>query len=61
MSSIEVVLRNVRKVSVRKHALLWGSGGMSPLPGKYNLEFRTSEMASAGFSSQGSAFVVIQL
>ena len=29
-----MVLHNVRKVSVRKHALLGGSGGMLP-PGKF--------------------------
>ena len=29
------VLRKVRKVSMRKHALLWGSVGMPPLQGKF--------------------------
>ena len=59
------------KVSVRKHALLGGSGGMSP---RKILEFRTSEIASAGFSGRvsvaktripmqysGSTLVAIQL
>ena len=32
---IPTVLRNVRKVSVRKHALLGGSGGIPPPPGKF--------------------------
>ena len=59
------------KVSVRKHPLLGGSGGMPP---RKILEFRTSEIASAGFSGRvsvakiripmqysGNALVAIQL
>ena len=64
------------KVSVQKHALLGGSGGMPcpPPPPRKSLEFRTSEIASAGFLGRvsaakiripiqysGSALVAIQL
>ena len=64
-----MVLRNVWKVSLRKHALLGESGGMPP-PSRKTLEFRTSEIASAGFSGQvrvakiihiSSALLAIQL
>ena len=41
-----MVLHNVWKVSVWKHAILGCSGGMPPR------KFRTSEIASAGFSGQ---------
>ena len=55
------VLRKVRKVSMQKHALLWGSVGMlPPLPRKF-LEFRTSEIASAGFSGQVSVAKIIHI
>ena len=43
------------KVSVRKHTLLGGSGGMP------HLEFRTSEIASAGFSGQVSVAKIIHI
>ena len=49
------VLRNVQKVSVWKHALLGGSGGMPPQ------EFRTSKIASAGFSGQVSVAKIIHI
>ena len=43
------MLRNVRKVSV-KHALF--KGGLGGCPTRKILEFRISEIASAGFSDQ---------
>ena len=43
------------KVSVRKHTLLGGSGGMP------HLEFRTSKIASAGFSGQVSVAKIIHI
>ena len=55
-----MVLCNVRKVSVWKHALLGGSGGMPPHPRKI-LEFRTSDIASTGFSGQVSVAKIIHI
>ena len=53
-----IVLRNVRKVSVQKHTLLGGSGGMLP---RKIVEFRSSETASAGFSGQVSVAKIIHI
>ena len=43
---------------MRKHALIEGSGGMPP---RKILEFRTSDIASAGFSGQVSVAKIIHI
>ena len=43
---------------MRKHALLGGPGGKPP---QENFEFRTSEIASAGFSGQVSVAKIIHI
>ena len=55
------MLRIVRKVTVRKRALLGGSEGMPPLPPKKILDFRTSEIASAEFLGQVSVTKIIHI
>ena len=49
------MLCNVQKISVRKDTLLGGSGGMP------HQEFRTSEVASAGFLGQVSIAKIIHI
>ena len=50
------------KVSMWKHALLEGSGGMPPPPPPRKiLELRTSEIASAGFSGQVSVVKIVHI
>ena len=53
-----MVLCNVRKVSVWKHALL---GGWGHAPPRKILEFKTSKIASAGFSGQVSVAKIIHI
>ena len=52
------MLRSVWKVSVQKQALLGECGGMPP---RKILEFRTSEIESAGFSGQVSVAKIIHI